>query len=185
MKAFVLSTAAAIGLGAIASPAQASVLTIGGPLAFDCYKYADVLDARSEAIESCTRALGEENLRARDEAATYINRGILYRVESHSAAAEADFDRAISIDPKLSEAWLNKGYLKLRQNHAHEALPLLEKGIALGPSRPAMAYLARGLAYEDMGDLRQAYDDLVRARDLEPAWSEPGKYLARYAVRNR
>jgi hypothetical protein len=36
-----------------------------------------------------------------------------------------------------------------------------------------------------MGDLRAAYRDLTRARDLEPAWKQPGQYLARYEVRSR
>jgi tetratricopeptide (TPR) repeat protein len=157
-------------------------MSVGGPLSFNCYQAADRLDVRPSAIDSCTRALEEENLLPADEAATYVNRGIVYRFQSRAAAAESDFDHAIAVDPNLSEAWLNKAYLKLRQNRAQEALPLIEKGLQLGAQRPAMAYLARGLAHEDLGDVRHAYEDLAKARDLEPTWTEPGKYLARYSV---
>src|SRR4051794_23184468 len=113
MKAFVLSTAA-IALFAIAAPAQSSVFSVGGPLSFNCYQAAERLDVRPSAIESCTRALAEENLLPPDEAATHVNRGIVYRLQNRAASAEADFDRAISINPRLSEAWLNKAYLDLR-----------------------------------------------------------------------
>jgi tetratricopeptide (TPR) repeat protein len=182
MKALVLSTAAVVAIAFAAGPAPASVMSVGGPLSFNCYQAADRSDARPSAIDSCTRALDEENLLPADKAATHVNRGIVYRLQSRAAAAESDFNQAIAIDPSLSEAWLNKAYLKLRQNRAQEALPLIEKGIQLGAQRPAMAYLARGLAHEDLGDVRHAYEDLAKARDLEPTWAEPGKYLARYSV---
>jgi tetratricopeptide (TPR) repeat protein len=184
MKALAL-TAAAVAVAAFAVPAQSSVFSVGGPLSFNCYKSATALDARNSALESCTRAIDEENLLPADLAATLVNRGIINRLLSRAIAAEADFDRAIAADPRLSEAWLNKAYLKLRRNQAREALPLIERGIALGAQRPALAYLARGLAHEQTGDFKAAYADLVRARDLEPAWATPGTYLARYSVRGQ
>src|SRR5438552_9709002 len=152
MKALVLSTAAATALTLAATPALASVFSIGGPLSFNCFEAADRLDTRPSGVESCTRALDEENLLPADEAATLVNRGILSRLQSRNESAESDFDRALALDPRLSEACLNKAYSKLRQNKAQEAIPLIEKGLELGASRPAMAYLARGLAHEQLGD---------------------------------
>ena len=83
------------------------------------------------------------------------------------------------------DAWLNKGFLRLRQGKGRDALPLLEEGIKRQPRRAAIAYFARGLAHEDMGDFSAAYSDLRRAQALEPQWALPTRYLARYQRRNR
>lgn len=185
MKALVLSAAGALLVTLPALPASASVLTLGGPLSFNCYKAAESRDVRASAVDGCTRALEEENLDSADYAATLVNRGILYANLNHFGSAEVDYDKAARVDPKLSDAWLNKAYLKLREDKAADALPLIERGLQLGARRPAVAYLARGLAQEQLGNVRAAYDDLVRARDLEPDWSMPGKYLARYRLHRR
>jgi tetratricopeptide (TPR) repeat protein len=185
MRALVLSVTGVLLAALPALPATAGVLTLGGPLSYNCYKAAESSDPRESSVEGCTRALQEEGLDARDMAATLVNRGILYALQNHYASADADYSRAAEMQPNISEIWLNKAYLKLRENKPSEALPLLDRGMQLGAQRPAVAYLARGLAHEEMGDLRAAYRDLTRARDLEPAWNLPGQYLARYEVRSR
>ena len=181
MKSLIL----AAGVAALTLPmsaATASVLTMGGPLAQSCYIAAEGSDPRASAIDGCTRALTEEGLLASDRAATYVNRGIVHMVGGHDQAADADFDSALAIDASLSDAYLNKGFLRLREGKGQEALPLLQKGIDAGPRRQALAYFARGVAYEQAGDYRSAYSDLVRARQMEPRWSLPGEWLAHYQV---
>jgi tetratricopeptide (TPR) repeat protein len=185
MRALVLSAAGVLAVALPALPATASVLTFGGPLSFNCYKAAEAADSRESSVEGCSRALQEEGLDARDTAATLVNRGILYAMQNHYASADADYSRAAELAPNLSEIWLNRAYLKLRENRPGDALPLLDRGMQLGAQRPAVAYLARGLAHEQLGDLHAAYSDLTRARDLEPAWNLPGQYLARYEVHGR
>ena len=184
MKALVVS--AGVFLATLpAGPAIAGVLTVGGPLSYNCYRAAESLDTRDSAVVGCTRALQEENLAESDYAATLVNRGIIYAVQNHFASADADYSEAGRMAPNLSEVWLNKAYLKIRQNRPREALPLLDQGMKLGVQRPAVAYLARGIAHEELGELQAAYDDLVRARSLEPKWRLPGESLARYEVRGR
>jgi tetratricopeptide (TPR) repeat protein len=185
MRALVLSAAGVLFCALPALPAAASVLTLGGPLSFNCYKSAESADFRQSSIDGCTRALQEEGLDVRDTAATLVNRGILYAMQNHYDAADADYSKAGQLAPNLAEIWLNKAYLKLRENKPSEALSLLDRGMKLGAQRPAVAYLARGLAHEQLGELRAAYSDLTRARELEPAWNLPGEYLARYEVRSR
>ena len=167
------------------SEANGAVFTIGGPLSRLCYESALSQDGRSFAVDGCTRALHEEGLLARDRAATYVNRGILHMVAGHGRDADADFNAALALDQDLPDAWLNKGFLRLRQGKGREALPLLQRGIDQGPRRQALAYFARGVAYEQMGEFRSAYADLKRARDLEPRWSLPNEYLSRYQVSHR
>ena len=127
----------------------------------------------------------EEPLAAHDRAATYVNRGILLMTRGQYRGADADFNSALGIDRGLSDAWLNKGFLRLRTGSGREALPLLQKGIDAGTNRQALALFARGVAYEQMGEFRSAYADLKRAHALEPKWSLPTEYLASYQVVSR
>jgi len=90
-----------------------------------------------------------------------------------------------TLDRNLSDAWLNKGFLRIRRGDGRDALPLLQEGISRGPDRAALAIFARGVAYEQMGQFDSAYVDLKRAHDLEPRWQLPREYLARYQVVTR
>jgi tetratricopeptide (TPR) repeat protein len=85
----------------------------------------------------------------------------------------------------LPDPWLNKGFILLRNGDGKDALPLLEQGIKRKPQREALAIFARGVAYEEMGDFRSAYDDLRRAHQLEPGWALPSQYLGHYRLVRR
>jgi tetratricopeptide (TPR) repeat protein len=165
------------------SGANAAVLTVGNALARSCYEAASGIgDTRAFATESCTRALAEEGLDSRDRAATLVNRGILNMIDGRDAQADADFDAALALNRSIPDAWLNKGFLRLRENDPRDALQMLQAGIKLNPERRALAIFARGVAYEQMGDFRSAYLDLRQAHQLEPGWSLPREYLSRYRV---
>jgi tetratricopeptide (TPR) repeat protein len=178
----------AAGIASIMLPlsaATAAVLSVGGPLSKNCYEFALSGDTSDTGINSCTRALTEEALVGRDRAGTFVNRGILLMLRGHDTAADADFDAAMRIDQSLPDAWLNKGFLRLRRGDGRSALPLLQSGIDRGARRQALAIFARGVAYEQMGEFSSAYADLRRAHELEPSWSMPSEYLANYRVQQR
>lgn len=178
----------AAGIAALLVPlstAQGAILSLGGPLSNLCYESALGGDTRASALDGCTRALDEEALSPRDRAATLVNRGILNMVGGHDVDADADFNSALAIDENLADAWLNKGFLRLREGHGRDALPLLQKGIDQKPQRQALAIFARGVAYEQMGQFQSAYTDLKRAHELEPGWSLPSEYLQRYQIVRR
>jgi len=183
MKALFLA-AATLGLCAGAS-ANAATLTIGGSLARSCYEAAEARSSTSSDLDVCNRALTEEALLSADRVATHVNRGILRLVNREFQLADADFDRALAINPNQPEAWLNKGVSRLRQGDSAAAVPMIARAIELKTTRPALAFYTRGIAYEDRGDVKSAYADLVRARELEPRWDLPAKELARYQVRRR
>jgi len=184
MKGLTLAAGAMMLIGPLSS-ANSAVFTVGGPLSKLCYESALSQDDRRSAVEGCTRSLQEEGLLARDRAATLVNRGILHMVAGHARDADADFNAALALDADLSDAYLNKGFLRIRQGKGAEALPLLQQGIDRGARRQALAYFARGVAYEQMGEFRSAYLDLKRAQTMEPGWSMPNEYLARYRVESR
>lgn len=175
----------AAGIASFALPlsaTHAAVITVGGPLSRLCYEAALAQDDRQSAIDGCTRSLDEEALLRSDRAGTYVNRGILRMSRGEDAAADADFDSALALDRDLPEAWLNKGFIRLRQGDGRDALPLLQEGIKRNPNRRALAIFARGVAYEQIGQFDSAYADLKRAHEIEPGWALPTKYLSHYRV---
>lgn len=180
MKALALSTLAAMSM---AGAAHAGAITLGGPLALNCYEAAEARETSEEAIRACDRALAEEPLTLRNRAATLVNRGILHMVGKSYVEAGLNFDAAAALDPSLADSWLNKGFLELRQGNGSAALPLIERAMTLRASREALAYYARGIAHEQTGNLQAAYADLQKARELEPDWDLPARELARYRLR--
>ena len=163
--------------------AQASVVVVGGGLAANCYQAAEAGDRSHSALQICNRALLEEPLAREDRVATYVNRGILHFGRGSQAAATADFDRALRMDPTEPDAWLNKAVVLVQYGQHEEALPMIEKALELETRRPALAYFVRGIIEERRGNLRAAYDDFRRAQRLEPKWKQPATELARYQVR--
>jgi len=99
------------------------------------------------------------------------------------SGAQADFDKAGALNPKRGEPWLNMGVLQFKQGNSRAAIALFDKALELGTGEPEIAYFGRGLAHEDVGDLRSAYADLRRAAELRPNWSQPAQELVRYQVR--
>lgn len=176
--AFVIATATV-------SPATAGTVAIGNSTARDCYEAAIARVADRNSFYHCNLALDQEGLDARDRAATLNNRGALYLRNRNYRSAGRDFDAALKHNANNAEAWLNMAIARLQIGGGAEALPWIEKSIALNTVRPALAYYSRSIAYERMGNIRAAYSDLRRAHDLAPQWSEPLEDLKRYQVTRR
>jgi tetratricopeptide (TPR) repeat protein len=183
MKALVLAVSAVAMTTAL--PAYAGVMVVGGSYAESCFKAAEQHNATLESLNTCDRAFTEESLSRSDEMATYVNRGILRMMRSDYPRAQSDFSTAIAMSPDRSEPYLNMAILQFKQGRSAEALPLFSKAIELGTEVPEIAYYGRGLANEDLGNLKAAYADLRRATSLKPKWDAPANDLARYQVRRR
>jgi len=179
MRASFLAAAAIFA----ASSASASVLTVGGSFAEGCYRFAQSRVGTQEAVSTCDRAFTEQALTSEDQFATYVNRGIVKMHRREFSGAQADFDKAGALNPKRGEPWLNMGVLQFKQGNSRAAIALFDKALELGTGEPEIAYFGRGLAHEDVGDLRSAYADLRRAAELRPNWSQPAQELVRYQVR--
>ena len=176
----------AAGMAALVLPipaANAGIITVGDGFARSCYDASEAQVATPANIEACDRAFTEQALDYHDEVATHVNRGILYYLRGELAPANRDYDQALALDPNEPEAWLNKGMAALKARDSRAAAPMFEKALALRTVRPALAYYGRAIVNEDFGNIRQAYADLQRARDLEPRWPLPAEELKRYVVR--
>lgn len=176
----------AAGITILAFPlcaAQGGIITIGEGFARSCYESSEAQVSTPAAIEACGRAFSEQALDPHDEVATHVNRGILYYLSGNLTAAQFDYDAALALNPNEPEAWLNKGMAALKARNSTAAAPMFDKALALRTVRPALAYYGRAIVHEDSGNVRQAYADLQRARDLEPRWALPGEELKRFIVR--
>ena len=183
MRALFLAVSAAVLFATLPASASPSMMTIGGSFAEGCFEAAEHHNASTDTLRICDTALAAEPLTPKDTLATHVNRGILRMIRNDYPGAEADFMAATAINPARPEPSLNLATLRLKQGRSAEALPLFSKAIELGIEESEIAYYGRGLAHEDMGDLKAAYADLRRAAELKPTWREPAKELARYQVR--
>ena len=182
MKALLLFAGASL---AAISPASASRLSIGSSMAQACYEAAEAHRANLETARTCDQALAEEALTRPELAGTHVNRGILSMISGDLDRAENDFDQAIALHPGGPEAWLNKGISQLRRGNGEAAVQLIERAIALRTRKPAVAFYMRGIAHEEIGNVRAAYADLRRASQIDPRWPLPAAELRRYRVRPR
>ncbi|WP_439532313.1 tetratricopeptide repeat protein [Polymorphobacter sp.] len=167
----------------VAGPASTSMVSIiGSSRARACYDAAKARQPDHAALQACNRALDGEALTPAEQAATFVNRGIIHMQMRALAPAIADFDAAIAVRPGTAEAWVNKGIALIRSGDDAAGASLLTRGLELGPENPAAAHYSRAYAYEGMGRLREAYEDYGRAAALAPDWPEPGEQLRRFKV---
>lgn len=162
--------------------AQVSVFS-GSSMANECSTLAKRGTVQSrEALEVCTVAIEHDNLTGRDLAGTYVNRGVLRLRGQDWLGARQDFDIAISIDPAMGEALVNRGASFIAQKRWAEGVADIDHGLALNPEEPEKAYYNRAIAKEHLDDMKGAYFDYRKASELAPAWSAPQMELKRFTV---
>lgn len=173
-------------VAAIAIPASAAVTVIGNSSARTCYLAAKADAFSAGGLRECDTALGEEALSHYDTVATYVNRGILRMRGGNLDKAIADFDAAIATDPNQPEAYLNKGAALLRRDSGWDAaVHLFTAALEKRTQMPAVAYLGRGMAHEQAGNLKAAYRDYQQASAADPDWEQPALELARFTIKRR
>jgi tetratricopeptide (TPR) repeat protein len=182
-KPVLISTFVIGSMLALAAPAQAAMLVLGGGEAQDCYKAAKAGASDAVSLGSCDRALADEPLSPHDRAATFVNRGVIHVGRREFDAAIADFNQSIKILPRNGEAFVDRGAAELGQKRYREALADLDKGLEMGAPEPEKAWYDKGVAHEALGDLKAAYLDYQKASELSPNWDLPKKELARFTVK--
>lgn len=157
-------------------------------------------------IQICTLAI-QEGGEAANRAASYNNRGVLHFAAANYDDALADFTEAVHLKDTLTFAHINRGNIfNLREQWA-QAISAFDRAIELGiQPRPgsagetiespesrqasearavrelARAHFNRGIAHENLEQLREAYRDYLRASELAPEWEEPRRELERFEV---
>src|SRR5271168_1621630 len=108
MKFFTISAIAACAAAAYVPGASAAVTVLGNGIAHSCFEYAEFGGNSQDGITTCTIALDQQALPAKDRAATYINRGILRARIENSTGALDDYDQGLSIDADLGEGYVDR-----------------------------------------------------------------------------
>lgn len=163
--------------------AQTQTATPLGSPARTCFIGAVSTAATQPEAAACDLAVVAPSIAVDQRVASFVNRGVVHMTRRQNAAALADFDRALAIDPNCAEAYFNKALVLMRNPATVEAaLPMLDAAIRNGVPRLEVAYFGRAVLHENRGDYRAAYRDLLRAREIAPLWEPPTRELARYSV---
>jgi len=184
MKVQILALAAGL-IVATGGTAYASSIVLGGGMAEACSKAALADRSDLSSIFLCDSALDTEDLDNHDRAGTLINRGVMKLRREEFEPALSDFDAAITLVPKLGEAYVNRGAAFVGERRYQAGLDDINMALRLGVREPEKAYFNRALAYEGLDDEKSAYLDYQQALTLKPGWALPEHELLRFTVSHR
>jgi tetratricopeptide (TPR) repeat protein len=102
-----------------------------------------------------------------DPAADAYQKGKTYLEKGDSDAAIAAFTEAIRLDPKLANAYSDRGVAYEGKGEIDKAIADYTEAIRLDP-KTALAYYNRGIAYARKGDLDKAIADYTEVIRLNP-----------------
>ena len=188
-----------IALACMASNvSSAAVVVLGGGLAQQCYEPARDLvlgpnqslersgsRVSMDAVDICALALRSEALGPRARAGTLNNMGVLLFVEASYERALNTFNRSIETDSSIAEAHVNRGASLVALKRWAEGVEALDSGLTLEPDQAEKAYYNRAIAHEELGNIRAAYFDYMKASELSPEWEQPRIQLTRFSVRKK
>lgn len=182
MKTFRLACLA-LGFTAFAGAAQAQLVVHGKGDAAICYRYAiSGNQGSSSAINTCDEAFSDF-MTGKDEAATHVNRGVLYMRRGDQDRAVKDYEAALAIRPDLLEAHVNHAASLIRLQKYDAALSSLDKALVdpESPIRPEALY-NRAIILDRKENFKGAYRDLKAALVLRPDWEPALNMISRYEV---
>lgn len=177
-----LGGVALVGSALVPMSAEAAARVLGSGYGRLCYEAARAGQPSDLGVATCDKALAEQDLEPADRAATLVNRGILLMYAKKHAQALASYEAALKVEPELAEAYVNKGIALVNLGRDAEAVAASSRALELNPSRPELAYYTRGVAHEQLGNARAAYNDYRQAAALSPEWKEPQAQLQRFSV---
>ncbi len=189
----------ALCVGLQAGPARAVVIVLGEGLAQNCYEAAYAVSKNLmyippvltgsqidlTPVQLCNAALEQPTLVGRNLAGTRVNRGVLLFLEGKHAAALEDFEAALQIDDSIGEAHANRGASLVAMKRWADSIPAITKGIELQAAEIEKSYYNRAIANEELGNVRGAYFDYMKASEMKPEWEAPKMQLARFMVRKK
>jgi tetratricopeptide (TPR) repeat protein len=111
-----------------------------------------------------------------DVAYGHFQLGYVFTALHKTTEARAEYERAVALDPKMAEGYLNLGVLLIESEPA-AAVPHLRKAVALLPSQSRPRYLL-GVAQERAGDISAAAESFEVAYRLDAHNPEPIFHLA-------
>lgn len=110
-----------------------------------------------------------------DFAYAHFQLAYVYTALKRSADARPEYEKAMALDPKMSEAPLNLGILLLESDPAAAVSPL-QKAVDLLPAQSRPRFLL-GVALERSGNLKAAVESYEAALRLDPKDAETALHL--------
>jgi tetratricopeptide (TPR) repeat protein len=154
----------AIAILVALSGSHPELATIHGALG-DTYRRAERCE---EAIDSYTAALDLVDTSQERFWFMYYTRAICYHLTDNWPPAEADFRRALELNPEQPQVLNYLGYSLVEQRrNLDEALDMIERAVA---ARPDSGYIVDSLAwvYYRLGRFEEAVEPMERAAELLP-----------------
>jgi Flp pilus assembly protein TadD len=147
-----------------AKPAPGSVQKVRNPLNDLLDQAQAALDKKDypAAIPPLQKFIAEQP----DVAFAHFQLAYAYTALQRSDNAQVEYEKCISLDPRMAEAYLNLGILWLEKNPA-QAVSMLAKAAELLPSQSRPRYLL-GVAQQRSGDLPAAAESFECASRLDP-----------------
>jgi Tfp pilus assembly protein PilF len=94
--------------------------------------------------------------------AYYVVRGATLREKGELDGAIADFDKSVSLEPRIANSYVNRGLAWRAKGDLERALADYNQSIQINPKR-SVPYVGRGLVYEERGDVERARADFAMA----------------------
>jgi lipoprotein NlpI len=119
------------------------------------------------AIKVCTRLIEFAGLDRADLARVYYTRGAEWASQGNHDRAIADFDVAISLDPKLAGAYFNRALSWSEKSEHDRAIADYDAALQLSP-RDAKAHVGRAVELTVKGEYKRAIADYEQVIRIEP-----------------
>lgn len=135
-------------------------------------------DAAAEvAVNACTSAISQGNLKGTDLAEAYLRRGSSYDYLGKYDEAMADLNQAVTTDLSFSKGYMWRGFFEMKMHKDELALVDFNKAVELKPdSAEPLAFRARHY-FEDHGDWKNVVADMEKVVKLEPENQDFAAYL--------
>ena len=122
----------------------------------------------AQAQEKCSHSLELDS----DFAETWWKvQASIYASQGNITATLEAYDRALEINPRLTDVWLLKGDTYMRQNQLEEAAASYEQALELNPNH-TQAWRVLGSIYAQLGRPNEAIAALQRTLELAPDSSD-------------
>jgi class 3 adenylate cyclase/TolB-like protein/Tfp pilus assembly protein PilF len=141
-----------------------------------------------DVVVKAEQAVQKANTLDRSVAITHVAEGWLRRVEGNHQGAVAAFDDALSLDPNLATAYVEKANELIYLGRSKEVRSLVTKAIELSPRDPELGkfYSIMGRAYFHIKDYDDAIDWLRKSVQERPtAWVTRAYLISAYVLTKR
>jgi lipoprotein NlpI len=119
------------------------------------------------AIKHCTRALESGTLSPAERAQAHLGRGVEFAAKNDYDRAIADYDAALRLDPKLTDAMHNRGIAWAHKGNPERAIAEFDAALKINPKDAGVLH-SRAVELTVQGDYARALADYDAVLRLDP-----------------